>query len=350
MKKSDWQYIVDTLLFMCIIGITIIGFLMGLVIPKGPQASESSKYFLGLHHHQWGNIHFYFSIAFVILVIIHLILSWNWIKGKAQQLFHRGWATMLVLTIVISFLALFLFWALYPKAPEVLEDYGVRTGIGANAVVLEKNQHRQEERISLGQAKDYIDITSQMTLLDLEKATGIPAREIADELGLPSKVSLKETFKQLRKRYPFTIQEVRDVVTELINKKASLNQEKKKEETKIRKEQETEIKEELKPEELLHKEQKRRLARGRMAGVPSGILITGKMTLYDLEDITGIPAREIADKLGIPSKAPLHEHLGRLGKRYLFNMQRVRKVVVSLMKKDRKKIKKAQRLARRCMN
>ena len=75
MKKTDWQYLVDTLLFLCIVGIVFIGFLMGLVIPKGPTAQESAKYFLGLHRHQWGNIHFYLSITFTVLIIIHLILS-----------------------------------------------------------------------------------------------------------------------------------------------------------------------------------------------------------------------------------------------------------------------------------
>ena len=52
MKKSDWQYLVDTLLFLSITGIAFIGFLMGLFLPKGPNAQESAKYFLGLHRHQ----------------------------------------------------------------------------------------------------------------------------------------------------------------------------------------------------------------------------------------------------------------------------------------------------------
>jgi hypothetical protein len=337
MKKSDWQYIIDTLLFICITGIAIIGFLMGLVIAKGPQSSESAKYFLGLHRHQWGNIHFYLSISFVVLVTIHLILSWSWIKGKARQLFHRGWAPMLVLTTVVSLLVLFLFWAFYPKAPGAYEDYGVRAGSRVEAAAFEKSGAPQEEKASPGKGKDYVVITGKMTLLDVEKATGIPAREIVDELGLPSKVSLDETLGQLRKKYPFTIQEVRGVVIELLDEKVSLTLEKREpEETQIRKEQEMKIKKEVRPKELLHKEQKQRLTRGRMAAVPSGILITGRMTLYDLEDITGIPARKIAEELGIPSNAPLNEHLGRLRRRYLFTMQEVRDAVAHLMKKNRK--------------
>ena len=62
MKKTDWQYLVDTLLFLCIVGIVFIGFLMGLFLPQGPAAPESAKYFLGLHRHQWGNIHLYQDI------------------------------------------------------------------------------------------------------------------------------------------------------------------------------------------------------------------------------------------------------------------------------------------------
>jgi len=196
MKKTDWQYLIDTLLFLCIVGIAFIGFLMGLVIPKGPTATESAKYFLGLHRHQWGNIHFYLSIAFIVLVIIHLILSWKWIKSKARQIFKGRWATTLILTAIASFLVLFLFWSLYPKVPSTYETYGIRAGKIAKIL-----------------------ITGRMTLHDIEDETGIPARKIADKLGLPSNAPLNETLGRLRKRYLFTMQEARDVVTSLMKKK-----------------------------------------------------------------------------------------------------------------------------------
>jgi hypothetical protein len=219
MKKSDWQYLVDTLLFICIIGIAFIGILMGLVLPQGPQALESSKYFLGLHRHQWGNIHFYLSLAFVVLVIIHLLLAWNWIKGQARRLFRRGWRTMLALTAVGSLLVLFLFWAFYPRLPGAYEDYGVRAGRQAKAEAFDGSLPSQEERISPGQGQEDIVITGQMTLFDLESKTGISARTIADELSLPSDVPLHDTLGRLRRQYHFTMQEVRDAVASLMRKK-----------------------------------------------------------------------------------------------------------------------------------
>ena len=251
MKKSDWQYVVDTLLFLCIVGIALIGFLMGFFLPKGPSAPEASKYFLGLHRHQWGNIHFYLSIAFVTFVIIHLILSWKWIKGKARQLFKKGWGIMLSSTAAASILILFFFWILFPKLPGTYEDYGTRA----------KSKARHQEL--------------------MEEGSPHPEETVFYEEG-EKKEKIETQEKQVKK------------------------------------------------EEAEHEE---KLTRGRMAEDASGILITGQMTLLDIENETGIPARKIADKLDLPLNTPLNERIGRLRRRHLFTMQDVRDAIVSLMKK-----------------
>jgi len=246
MKKSDWQYLVDTLLFVCIVGIAFIGILMGLVIPQGPQASEKAKYFLGLHRHQWGNIHFYLSIAFICLVVIHIVLSWSWIKGKARQLFKRGSRTVLILTGVMSLLLIFLFWAFYPRIPGAYEEFGIGAGRKAKQEVFKSHyspekrleqeeiqpgkeepgqaqapEKEQEQKLTRGimhEDTSGILITGQMTLSDIESKTGIPAQRIADELNLPSGTSLNETLGRLRKRYLFTMEEVKDAVASLMKK------------------------------------------------------------------------------------------------------------------------------------
>lgn len=321
MKKTDWQYLVDTLLFLCIVGIIFIGFLMGLVLPKGPQAPESAKYFLGLHRHQWGNIHFYLSIAFTVLIIIHLILSWKWIKSKSRQIFKKGWNSMLVLTALASILILALFWAFYPRIPGAYEDYGVRAGAKA------KQQHPSQEGYPIHEEKIFLEdgtvaivITGQTTLKQVEEATGIPAKDIAAKLGLPAKVSPDESFGRLRKLYPLAIQDVRDAVTEILNKRTVQDEKK-----------EGDMEPQVKSEEEPEHEPK--LTRGTLAEDQSGILITGRMTLYDVEKETGISARKIADKLELPESTPLNETLGRLRKRYTFSMQDVRDAVTGLMKK-----------------
>jgi len=327
MKKTDWQYLIDTLLFLCMVSIVFIGFLIGLFLPKGPTAPESAKYFLGLHRHQWGNIHLYLSITFTVLIIIHLIFSWKWIKGKARQIFKKGWTTGLIFTAVASILVLFLFWALYPRYPGAYDDHGVGSGKRAKQQqLLDEGSSLPGENIYYEDGTVDVVITGQMTLRQLEKATGIPAKKIIAELELPSKTSLDETLGRLRKKYLFTLQDVRDIISDLLNK-PEVRLEKKEV-------QEEHGKKEEKKQEAIHAEEhEEKLTRGEKAEDKSGILITGRMTFQDIEMETGVPARKITDKLGLPSNIPLNEILGRLRKQYSFTVQEVRDVVASLIKK-----------------
>jgi hypothetical protein len=319
MKKSDWQYLVDTLLFLSIVGIALIGFLMGLIIPKGPTAPESTKYFLGLHRHQWSNIHFYLSIAFVVFVTIHILLSWKWIKNKSRQLFKKRWNTVLIFISIASVLLIFFFWALYPRVPGAYEGYGVRAAERAKQQQLsDEGSLPSEEKIFYEDGSVYIVITGQTTLRQAEKATGIPAKTIAAELRLPSNISLDDTFGRLRKKYRFTLLEVRDVISDLLSREPTPHEEKKGSQEK---------------EEMEETEHEQKLTRGISAEDQSGILITGRMTLYDIGKKTGIPARRIAAKLNLPSSVPLDETLGRLRRRYGFTIQDVRDAIAYLMKK-----------------
>jgi hypothetical protein len=36
--------------------------------------------------HEWGDIHFYLSALFVILMVVHIILHWTWIKNYFKSL------------------------------------------------------------------------------------------------------------------------------------------------------------------------------------------------------------------------------------------------------------------------
>lgn len=255
MKKTDWKYLIDALLFICIVVIAFIGFIMGLVLGRGSNVPESSKYFFGLHRHDWGDIHFYFSIAFTILVIIHLNLSWSWIKGKARIIFKRGWALQLILLAIAPFLLLLLIWSFYPRSQTEQRGYGQeggkrgRVGIiqqelkpnkegtskewkegkadkqknkeeieaSEPAKIQEKLQTNELEKFPESGEIDFIvNITGQMSLHDIEKATGISAKQIAEKLRLPPNVSVHEHLSELRRKYNFTMKHVRDIVISLM--------------------------------------------------------------------------------------------------------------------------------------
>ncbi|MFH1760242.1 MAG: DUF4405 domain-containing protein, partial [bacterium] len=102
MNKRKLNFIVDILMTICFFIVAFIGVLMGSFIGKGHSVSNSSKYFLGFHRHEWGYIHWVFSIAFVIFFIIHLILHWQWVKGAFQKYTHLNALVGSLLVIIIS--------------------------------------------------------------------------------------------------------------------------------------------------------------------------------------------------------------------------------------------------------
>jgi hypothetical protein len=317
MRKTDWQFLVDTLLFISMFGIALIGILLAFFIPEGPSAQPSSKYFLNLHRHQWGNIHLYLSLTFIGLVIIHLTLDWKWIKSKAVKIFKKGWKTALISTFLVSIFMVFLFWLFYPKEPGAYEEYGRGEGRGGGRAFSQETDSAQREDFG-AQDPSTVTITGTMTLLDLEKASGIPVLRITEALGLPSNLSEKETLGRLRKKYGFTMIELRDVLTKLMNE----------EQAPFQKEQDIEDEKPVPEEPTSHP------IHGRMEEDQSGILITGQMSLSDIQKQTGISAHKIADELGLPSGAPLHESLGQLRKNYPFTVQDVRDAVNNLLGKE----------------
>lgn len=319
MKKADWQFLVDALMFICMVGIAIIGILLAFIIPEGPSSPESSKYFLYLHRHQWANIHLYLSLSFVALLIVHLTFDWKWIKGRANRIFKQRWKTALSSTFLVSLVVLFIIWLFYPKEPGAYEDYGLGRGKREAASILPESRLGGGELYQETQDQDILTVTGQMTLLDLEKLSGVPAARIIEALGLPSKASREETLGRLRKKYGFSLLEMRDVLTQLMN------------EAQEKQEQETlpiDIPEQSQSEEVeipVH---------GRLEEEEAGILITGQMSLFDIQAMTGLPARQIADKLGLPQEAPLGESLGKLRKAYLFSVEDVRTAISDLFQKE----------------
>lgn len=248
MKKTTQYYLVDVILFISIFGLTIIGIIMAFFTSSGPNVDEASKYFLDIHRHQWGDIHFYFSIVFILFFIIHLILKWRWIKGKTRKLF--GKTRILVLIVLCPFIILFLSWYLSPKNSGAFEEHGKRRGKGyenikgfhqpqikgqnikkhespfqiKNISSNKKNEKKEhEEKLVVGRETKHgygtIIITGQLSLNDIEEKTGISSRKIADKLDLPGDISLNERLGRLRKRYLLKIQDVRDVVFSLLKEK-----------------------------------------------------------------------------------------------------------------------------------
>lgn len=109
MKRNDWKCLIDALLFVDISSIAVIGLLLAFVIPSG-KAPEASKFLLGLHRHQWGDIHLTLSLFLLGLLALHIWLNWTWVAGSARSYFGESWQKALWALCAAWIVVLFVAW------------------------------------------------------------------------------------------------------------------------------------------------------------------------------------------------------------------------------------------------
>jgi len=95
-KRNTVNFIIDTACFLVLAVLAVTGFVIKYILPPGTSGRgqalhdglgrEYIKTLSGLSRHQWGDIHFYLAVVFVILIVIHIILHWNWIKKYALSM------------------------------------------------------------------------------------------------------------------------------------------------------------------------------------------------------------------------------------------------------------------------
>jgi hypothetical protein len=105
MRRSTVNFVIDLLAFLNLLALAFTGFIMEYVLPPGSggrygrgfrggrgsaEVSEQIRQFWSLGRHDWGDVHFYLAVAFIILMIIHIILHWTWIKCYVKSLFGRS--------------------------------------------------------------------------------------------------------------------------------------------------------------------------------------------------------------------------------------------------------------------
>ena len=96
MKRTTFNFIVDFLSFISLLGLIFTGMVIGFILPPGTggrgqllhdgRGREDIKELWAMTRHEWGDIHFYLAVLFVSLMIVHIVLHWKWIKHYFKSL------------------------------------------------------------------------------------------------------------------------------------------------------------------------------------------------------------------------------------------------------------------------
>lgn len=101
MSRSTLNFILDMVSFLDLLGLAITGYVMRYTLPPGTGGMGRSlnggagrgvqiEELWSMTRHEWGSIHFYLAMVFVVLMAIHIILHWSWIKRYVKMLLFDG--------------------------------------------------------------------------------------------------------------------------------------------------------------------------------------------------------------------------------------------------------------------
>jgi len=96
MKRSTLNFVIDLISFVDLLGMIFTGIIMRYILPPGTGGRGGGgsdgigrhiKYLWSMTRHEWGSIHFYLALAFIVLMTAHILLHWTWIKSYVKSLF-----------------------------------------------------------------------------------------------------------------------------------------------------------------------------------------------------------------------------------------------------------------------
>jgi hypothetical protein len=83
MRCATVNFILDLVGFLVLLGLAGTGIIIALPHEHGPNEAK----LLGIGRGEWGDIHLWLGITFAVLMLVHLILHWDWVKCYVKSLF-----------------------------------------------------------------------------------------------------------------------------------------------------------------------------------------------------------------------------------------------------------------------
>lgn len=76
MNRTIANIVIDIIAAFLFLGMIATGYLLRFPLPPGSNKTLS---LWGYTRHQWGDVHFWISVGLLVVLLVHLVLHWNWI-------------------------------------------------------------------------------------------------------------------------------------------------------------------------------------------------------------------------------------------------------------------------------
>ncbi len=88
MNKAKLNYMVDFFMFISFLITAMTGLVLKFALSKGRRSGQSE--FLSIIKSNWELVHDWIGILMIFLIIIHIVLHWDWIVAMTKGLFGRS--------------------------------------------------------------------------------------------------------------------------------------------------------------------------------------------------------------------------------------------------------------------
>ncbi|MFH1248822.1 MAG: DUF4405 domain-containing protein [archaeon] len=88
MEKGVFNYLIDILMAITFVFSATTALVIFFFLPEGVRQGRYQE-FLGLTKGTWSFVHTWAGIAFIVLLIIHFILHWNWLICMSKSIFRN---------------------------------------------------------------------------------------------------------------------------------------------------------------------------------------------------------------------------------------------------------------------
>jgi len=204
MKRNTLNFVVDLLAFLVMLGLIWTGFLIHLILVPGSLGGRGLTLW-GMDRHEYGEIHTKFAVGLIILMVLHVLLHWNWVYHTSKCLFCTPDSTkvlkfrqriygLVLLVLLIILMIGSLVW--------------VKGEVAFSQASADAHSAFEGEGYYGG---DQSKITGQTTLAEAAAIGGMPVAELIEKLALPVGTDHQSRLGPLKRQYGFEIQDVRRI-------------------------------------------------------------------------------------------------------------------------------------------
>ena len=115
MNRNRLNLFVDAVTAIGVLGLVTTGLLIYFVLP--PAVGQGRAVVVGMNRHDWGEVHFWIAMGVLLLLLVHMVLHWQWVCTMCCRAFTRRTtqkrtrafagvvALLVVVTLIVGLLA-----------------------------------------------------------------------------------------------------------------------------------------------------------------------------------------------------------------------------------------------------